>query len=170
MPSKIYIHYGESLNTIGYSDKILLLDELKGKSLNRDMKKGGWPKPEKGCFWASPKKSPMSWKSWCEHNMEYPASYWDSAMTFRVPVNRIASISDRVSYLYYKSKYGCDTKHGTLDFDALREDGYFGVEVLISKWSQLYYLFYGWDCDSICIWDKEAIIPTKHQPQIIPAP
>lgn len=166
MPSKVYVHYGDSFGTIGYSDKMLMLNDISNKSLN--MGNQGWPKPIHGCFWGSPKRSPRSWKAWCKNNMDYPDSYWAQSMTFRVPINRIATVSDRISYLYYKSKYGSNDEYGTLDFDTLRDDGYFGVEVLISKWPPLYHLMYGWDCDSICIWDERAILPTKHQPQNIP--
>ena len=159
MPSKIYIHYGDSiedLDSIKIGNGPVVLDHGVLQT-----------KPARS-FWASPKSSPMTWKEWCKNNLDRSGEYWSKAITFRVPVDKIASISDRVSFLYFFYRYGSwwdyDPKMVAMDFERMREDGWYGFEVLISKWKPLYRLFYGYDCDSIAIWDKRGIIPTRRQP------
>ena len=45
-----------------------------------------------------------------------------------------------------------------LDFLKMQSDGYSGMEVSIGACPKLYWLLYGWDCDSIVVWNPDAII------------
>lgn len=51
------------------------------------------------------------------------------------------------------------TPSGTaLDFLRMQSDGYSGMEVSITGCPKLYYLLYGWDCDSIVVWNPNAVV------------
>ena len=45
-----------------------------------------------------------------------------------------------------------------LDFLKMSADGYSGMEISITKFPKLYWLLYSWDCDSIVVWNPDAII------------
>jgi hypothetical protein len=45
-----------------------------------------------------------------------------------------------------------------LDFVKMSADGYSGMEISITDFPKLYWLLYGWDCDSIVVWSPDAII------------
>jgi hypothetical protein len=44
-----------------------------------------------------------------------------------------------------------------INFQKMRNDGYSGMEISITDWPSAYNLCYGWDCDSVVVWDKLAI-------------
>ena len=43
------------------------------------------------------------------------------------------------------------------DFELMAIDGWDGLEISLSEYPPLYDKFYSWDCDSICIFNKDAI-------------
>lgn len=175
MPSKIYVHHGDTL-----AQYYQRLEE--GFLQDVDLNDRHICKPTK-CFWGSPMRSKLSWEGWCRDNNFREGNYLDNKMTFRVPIQRIATIDSRLSFLYYYHKYGLGfgydpskfteekkwnpgkcCENAWLDFDKMRNDGHYGFEVIISKWRPLYWFFYGYDVDSIVIWDERGIIPTRRQP------
>ena len=44
-----------------------------------------------------------------------------------------------------------------LDFIKMQNDGYAGMEISLTAFPKLYYLLYRWDCDSIVVWNPDAI-------------
>jgi hypothetical protein len=48
-----------------------------------------------------------------------------------------------------------------LDFEKMARDGWDGVEVLMCSYPKLYWHFYGWDVDSLAIWNAEQIVVEK---------
>lgn len=45
-----------------------------------------------------------------------------------------------------------------INFMKMNDDGYSGMEISLTEFPKLYYLLYGWDCDSIVVWNPEASI------------
>ena len=43
-------------------------------------------------------------------------------------------------------------------FEKMVEDGWDGLEISISDYAQLYNYLYGWDCDSIVVFNEDAIV------------
>lgn len=172
MASRLYIHYGDSIGW-EFENKVLIMNKLRDKSLNSST--GLDNKPATGVFWASPKHSESNWKKWCEENNFDPAEinggkghregYWDKSVEFRIMKNTLATIDSQESYEYFRSRFGIGLEKFQqslyLDFDKLRLAGYAGVEVSISKFPKLYYYLYGWDCDSVAIWNPAVIYVSK---------
>ena len=44
-----------------------------------------------------------------------------------------------------------------IDFMKMQSDGYSGMEISLTEYPKLYWLLYGWDCDSIVVWNPDAI-------------
>lgn len=121
-----------------------------------------------GCFWGSRQNSVNSWRTWCEsehfdpRKIKSDPSYWDKTIIFSVPRNRILLVDSEGSWRLVKQLYGLNDLDVSaydhrFDFKKMKSNGYAGIEVLISQWPPLYRIFYGWDCDSICVWDPSAV-------------
>lgn len=54
-----------------------------------------------------------------------------------------------------------------LDFEKMAKAGFDGMEISISKYPQLYWFLYGWDVDSICIWNPKVIIMTGSSDEMV---
>lgn len=124
-----------------------------------------------GGFWASPIDAKYGWKEWCEANNEFD---WllgarfifempDSARVLRI--EKVADIPcDYINFNYFDLKLCTLPKDGKgisnqtlpLDFEKLAEK-YDAIEILAGSNYDLYYTFYGWDCDSILIMNPDII-------------
>ena len=153
MKNNIYIHYG--------SDSF---DKFKFKPIkNRRF----WVKPEGG-LWASNIESKYGWKQWMDDNRifndEYFDRYEDGMFKFKLQENsKILKInnSDKLNNLFkeFEMKESYHTWK-TLDFEKL-SNYYDGIEVDISNDRRLYFDLYGWDCDSILIFNPDIIKELK---------
>lgn len=45
-----------------------------------------------------------------------------------------------------------------INFMKINDAGYSGMEISLTEFPKLYYILYGWDCDSIVVWNPEAVI------------
>lgn len=132
---------------------------------------GNWVKP-KGGLWASPVDAVLGWKDWCEGEGFRECNEAESfKFTVRDP-KRIFYIDSKESYDEFCEKYvtrspGSFTRWqrpafncgmDKIDFEKMVEDGWDGLEISISDYAQLYNYLYGWDCDSIVVFNKEAIV------------
>lgn len=149
-PGPVYIHYGAD-----HFDPELF-KEIKNRP--------NWVKPQPHTgLWASPRNSERSWKTWVE--AEHYGSDLTKSFEFRVvDPGKIFYIFDAPSYEVFVKLYGIKNRFGSLeynlyvpDFEKMVTDGWDGLEISISSWPKLYDLFYGWDCDSVVIFNKDAI-------------
>ena len=44
-----------------------------------------------------------------------------------------------------------------VDFEAMARDGWVGLEISLSEYGDLYWLLYGWDCESIVVFSPDQI-------------
>lgn len=150
-----YIHYGaEHFDPDRWKD-----------IMNRDNGQiHGWIKPAAHTgLWASPVDSPESWKIWAE-NSGYETSL-DIGFRFTVrDPGRIFYVHNAMSYAALVELYGVTTPWNSpyynqyyFDFELMAIDGWDGLEISLSEYPPLYDKFYSWDCDSICIFNKDAI-------------
>lgn len=116
----------------------------------------GFTKP-RGGFWASRTDAEFGWKQWCGLG-EYS---WASGVPF------IFTLTDNAKVLSIRSKndlekiekYRDTDEFGSpfVNFEAIAKD-YDAMEVDGDK---LYWEFYGWDCDSIVIFNADIIEEEK---------
>lgn len=140
--SKRYIHYGSDVY-----DK------------SRVVKKHPDVVPCKPTFglWASPVESTYrSWKDWCKgerFNLGDLEKYFTFTLSDNAKVLEVRNPSDINKY-----EVGTVLKFlTTIDYDSILHDGYDAVEVYMNH--EMYYYLYGWDCDSIVIFNPEIVIP-----------
>lgn len=146
---QVYQHYGNNK-----------FDNSQIKPIkNRDV----WGKPYGG-FWASRVNSEKSWKEWCET---------EDFCTERLKKHFDFTLNDNAKILVIKTK--CDLeklrqKHQEwfvkpkwdfidrpfLDFEKISKL-YDALEVNAGSDRELYFDFYGWDCDSICIFNLQIV-------------
>lgn len=144
-----YIHYGHKK----------FIDELFEPIRERAL----FVKPYGG-LWASRSDSTDSWKKWCENN-EFHLSKYSDDNYFKFYLKqgtRILVIDDHkklkdLPHIKIKERFGFefDELH-FLDFQKLAKE-YDAMEVLISKDHRLYWDLYGWDCDSLLVFNKDCI-------------
>lgn len=150
-----YIHYGAK--------------EFDPTIFTEPMNEPGWLKPQGHTgFWASPIDAGYGWKSWCEDN-DFRECLDEVSFKFTVrDPEKIFYIDSLESYMEFLKQYGSkavypsvlgiDRLH-SIDFERMMEDGWDGLEISLTDYPHLYDLFYTWDCDSILIFNKHAIIP-----------
>ena len=165
---KIYRHYGND-----HFDPDLIPEVTKTRNMKPD-----------GGFWASPLNSKRSWYDWCvreQFNEEELNTYFDFKLKSSANILYIRSEKDVKSmierfpgrtmepsenWIYAPGR----TKEENYlrnfpDFVVISKE-YDGVELDISSCSELYHWMYGWDVDSIVIWNKDIVVPL-HTPCII---
>lgn len=149
--SRYYIHYGDSK-----------FDESKFITIHNR----GFSNKPIGGLWASPSDADLSWKDWCEREdfKEYKEGDY---FKFKLKDNaRILEIKNKkdVDNLP-KLDEGFDLSIiniASIDFEKLAKD-YDAMIVWMYKdnspamFESMYYLMYGWDCDSILVFNKEMI-------------
>lgn len=147
-----YVHYGSKV-----------YDPEKFKPIcNRES--GALPKP-RGGLWACRPDAEYGWKEWCENNdfREYKEDdfFMFTINSDKVCVIRSAEEGHELAKHYGKLvcingiTYDCME---TIDWDEVKHD-YDALEIVISDDSDLYYDFYGWDCDSIVVFNPDVIVP-----------
>lgn len=153
MRRKVYIHYGNKkfdLNRFHFP-------------VNQSFRN----KPSGG-FWASPIDAEYGWKQWNEDEHFVECSE-ENSFKFK--------LRDDAKVFYISSKEDIDrlplqitSTDGDIipDFERLMRLGYDAVEFSVSDnqafvdyRDSVYYLLYGWDCDSILVLNPYVIIPIR---------
>ncbi len=146
-----YIHFGHDSfdKTLGVKKEAL--DEL-SHPLRLNNKPPG--------LWASPKDSKWGWKDWCEQE-SFRLNTFNKSFTF--------SLSDdaKILHIHFEDDIYPYLDNVFPDIDSIYAKKlnlsklmaeYDGIELHMSENKSLYSgFFYGWDCDSICIWNYDCI-------------
>ena len=161
----IYIHYGN--NHYEKRDVDLSI-------------KGFVTKPKRAALWGSPEDAEFSWKDWSEGE-QWNLSALEKSFRFKLKGgSKILFIRSKkdVDELDEILKTNTDVKESfsgltstasmlmsllgfitpenyTIDFAKLQENGIDAVEVEFNKY--IHDAFYGWDCDSICVLNPDAV-------------
>lgn len=141
MKEEIYIHYGHK-----HFDKNLFVE----------IKNENFVKPYGG-LWASNIESAYGWKEWTENenfrtNKYSEDNYFKFRLSKEAKILKLKDISD-LEKLPKNKGIQSKTLYVCLDFEELKKS-YDAIEVYIEK---LYWLLYGWDCDSILILNKDIV-------------
>jgi hypothetical protein len=163
----IYVHYGN--------------DHFEKREVDLRIK-GFVTKPSKAAIWGSPEDAEFSWKDWSEGE-HWNLGALEKSFRFKLKGDsKILFISSKkdideldeslktntsaiekhysgltsVSSLIM-SMLGSITpeKYNTIDFTKLRENGIDAVEIEYNGYT--HDNFYGWDCDSICVLNPDAV-------------
>lgn len=142
--------------------------------------KNEWHKPKGHTgLWASPIDAERGWLEWCEAE-HFQIGPLDKFFRFTIAEpEKILYVHDLESTKLLVRKYyiprpyddpltaeqiiaildNGDTVPPTinLDFEAMERDGWVGLEINLSEYYKLYWLLYGWDCDSIVVFDKSQV-------------
>ena len=151
--SEIYRHYGND-----HFDKTLVKPIQ-----NRDT----WGKPAGG-FWASRLNAKVSWKDWCiqeDFETQRLSKHFDFTLKDDANILVITNQSDYKTLLKEHSDWFVKPRWDFidkpyLDFEKLSKM-FDGIEVYAGSDNELYFDFYGWDCDSIVIFNNEKIVPLE---------
>ena len=121
-----------------------------------------------GGFWASAIDHEYPWMKWCEDNdfaIDTLSTVFEFSIVDEARICRIDSVSElhKIGRLYpgtslFPMENGIASIAGSvmLDFEKLARD-FDAIEVVISSDYGLYHALYGWDCDSILIFNKDII-------------
>jgi hypothetical protein len=153
---KVYIAYGSS----EYSpDKFRSVDLNHWRNAVNNKPFGG--------LWASPIDSKWGWKDWCqaeEWNTESLNTYFTFTLAPGTNIYVIDNEKDLMSVSTFRSEYMPTL---SIDFAGLINNGYDGIYVTDTAARKFHHsTIYGisdlnsWDCESICIFNKNVIIPT----------
>ena len=141
--SKTYIHYGHD-----HFCKSLFSPIKNRHSLTKPL----------GGLWASDVDAVRGWKDWCDDN-GFRECEKDNSFKFIITDNAniltINSSNDLENLPKGEDKYGMSS-WVILDFEKISQE-YDAIEVNISSDSMLYYLLYGWDCDSILVMNPDVV-------------
>ena len=116
------------------------------------------PKPY-GCFWGSRLVTDYGWIAWCEDNdfeLESLKSNFQFTLAPDAKIIEIRNLEDLKQLPLISATDFAISGQYRIDFEKLQSEGYDGVEVLIDDF-QLYQALYGWDCDSIVIWNPNCV-------------
>ena len=145
-----YIHYGSS------KYEALKFIPIKNEPIE--------VKPQGG-LWASAVDSQFGWKDWCEKTAIFPERLYESFLF---------TLKEDTNILYINSRNDMDglPRNKTLelsfeteliwislDFEKILADGIDAIQLNLSNDDDLYFVLYGWDCDSILIMNKDIIVP-----------
>ena len=137
---------------------------------------GCWVKP-KGGLWGSPVDAEHSWKDWCEGE-GFRECNEDNSFKFTVrDPKRIFYIDSEEAFDDWYSKYvfidaeksamlagirftkGFNCGFDQINVQKMINDGWDGMEISLTDHWPLYNYLYGWDCDSVIIFNRDAIVP-----------
>lgn len=145
-----YIHYGhEAFNPDDFVE----------------ISNGGWIKPKTGGLWASPVNAERGWKEWCEDEC-FRECTEDNSFKFTMrDSSRIFYIDSKEALEAFAKRYA-SSKHDwmhcfmvtNVDFEQMIRDGWDALEISLSDYWELYHALYGWDCDSIVVLNKDAVL------------
>ena len=145
----IYIHYGSPKFDI---NKFHPINNIKFSN-----------KPHGG-LWTSPINSEHNWRWWCLDN-HYETDRLNEHFSFKLKDDaNICRISSRQDLIELKQQGFCHDYADSFlhpkdyypDFEKLVDAGYDGMAVIMNN--NLYYSLYGWDCDSLLIFDPDCMI------------
>ena len=165
MEKEIYIHYGsKEFNQNLFRERRSMLSN----------------KPDQG-LWASKINDEFGWREWCEQE-EYRLDLLMQSFKFTISENakimqiKGLEVSDELKHYINNgpiraSLFGlCFYRNGDqkmIDFDRMIKDGYDGIEFTITEtpfWNNetnshniLWDMMYGWDCNSIVIFNPDII-------------
>ena len=134
----------------------------------------GWIKPTGG-LWASPVNAERGWKDWCEDECFRECTEDNSfKFTMRDP-SRIFYIDSEEALKEFAERYGKsywqiygiarhDKSISSVDFEQMLRDGWDALEISLSDYEALYRALYGWDCDSIVVLNKDAVMVLEEVP------
>lgn len=118
-----------------------------------------------GGLWASPVNAKFGWKEWCQTNDDAELEEENSfrfTLAAGAKVWHIWSTDDAKRMPQQEDKLG--TNMLCPDFERLVADGYDAVELHLSEekgehglTDGLYFLLYGWDCDSILVLNPDVV-------------
>ena len=131
---------------------------------------GKWVKP-KGGLWASPTDHfDNTWADWCGCNDFRECTEENSfSFTMRDP-SRIFFINSMEAWKEFERLYitkgksrwmwddGFCSGSDSIDFEKMVADGWDGLEISISEFSNMYNYLYCWDCDSIVVMNPDAVV------------
>lgn len=142
-----YIHMGHSN-----------FDKYKFKPITNDR---DWVKP-RGGLWASPENAPYGWEAWVtDNNFTFDLSKW-FVFTLKDGA-RVLEITSSNQLKNLPKKEGVFSHSWvTLDFEALTKM-YDAIQVMISSDGQLYWDLYGWDCDTLLVFNPDIIEVVRGQ-------
>ena len=116
-------------------------------------------------MWASPIDASYGWKDWCLDN-EFHIEKLKSSFMFELkPDSKILYVRDNQELQNLKTHYSIPIDENNfwakdlcvIDFEYLYRLGYDAMEVHITT-SDIYFGLYGWDCDSILIFNPDCIV------------
>lgn len=119
-----------------------------------------WVKPIGG-LWASDVNAEYGWKQWNESEnfrecSEDKAFYFDLAAGANVlHIRKKEDLDDLPKYQDIEFAIG-NTAY--LDFEMLKDLGVDAIELHLSEDHRLYWVLYGWDCDSILILNPDVVV------------
>lgn len=149
-----YIHYGSN------SFDISSFKPISNRQYN---------KPNGG-LWASPigtlHNEYHGWYNWCKEN-SYKVDRLNKSFTFNIDseakIFKIHKDEDLKKLKIYDRSYllGFSSEDQdafwNINFEQMIFDGYQAIEVLINT-QKIYWDLYGWDCDSLLVFDPEIMI------------
>lgn len=147
--NEIYRHYGSN------EFNIEKFKEIK----NRDY----WNKP-KGGLWASSISAEYGWKDWCNAE-DFRKETFDKYFDFKLENANILRIKNKIDAYeiekenpkFIRMKTGSFYEEKiVLNFEFIKKY-YDAIEIYAGSDRYLYFAFYGWDCDSIVILNKDKI-------------
>lgn len=121
-----------------------------------------------GGLWASPVEATRSWKEWCEcENFRECREDISFRFTMRNP-EKVFYIDSEESFKEFAGRYGkmddtiwrfAGDNVAFIDFEKMIRDGWDALEISLTDYWRLYDLLYGWDCDSIVVLNRDAVVP-----------
>ena len=115
-----------------------------------------------GGFWASPINAKTGWKEWCDQERFMLCEDSNSirfVLDDRARVLHIRNTSDLVGLPSTTVESNMRWLYGSvyLDFEGLVKMGYDAVELHLSEDGRLYNELYGWDVDSLLVFNPKII-------------
>ena len=149
---KTYIHYGSPK----FSN-----DEW------QPIRNENWMKPHGG-LWASAIDAPYGWKDWNETS-NYMKCEEENSFKFKLAEGAKILIIDSEKALKQLIPNGLSSMNGHIRGEGSARQYYLNFEVLAKRYdvidfqlskdpNELYWLMYGWDCDSILVLNKNVIV------------
>ena len=111
----------------------------------------------RGGLWASPVDAPFGWKDWCEAE-DYSECDERNASTFTLNSKANVYLISSVQDVQAMPRVECEiTSMFFPDFEKMLADGWDAIEFHLSECSELYWVLYGWDCDSILVMNPDVV-------------
>ena len=148
------------------------------KTFNPELVRG--PSEKSSCIaiklgnslWGSPLNGGYSWKDWCEqesYNLSALGKFFDFTLTPDARIYQIRSVEaweelnrrfpNKLPGLslpsFLTQQFGPDWKRMSKEYD--------GIEVSITDCNELYYVLYGYDVDSIAVWNPDVVVPVMEK-------